>query len=59
MLTVALPGFWELWAVVGIPWLIDALLQSPLLSVHCLPLFSVSLIRTLVVGCRAYLGNPG
>ena len=43
----------------GSPWLVAASLRSLLLWSHCL-LFSVCLlIRTLVIGFKAHLDNPG
>lgn len=60
-----LPSFWWLPAIFSISWLIDASLQSLLLSSHghlllayvCVPLSSHGLRMTLVVGFRTH-PNP-
>lgn len=49
-------------AAVGNPYFVATLLQSLPLKSHCpspICLSSVSLIRTLVIGFRVHLGNPG
>jgi len=47
--------FWWLQDVLGF---VTVSLQTLLLSSHGLPLFLVSLKRTLVIGFRAHLDNP-
>lgn len=56
-----LPAFWQVLAILSLPWLIDASLPSLPLSSHGILPVSVSshglLMRTMVIGYRAY-PNP-
>lgn len=51
------PSFWSLLEIIGCPWLLDPLLWALPLFSHGLVLFSV--VRTLAIGFKTQLGNPG